>query len=129
MRNKFFYIQVQSKVLRHGLISYRWLHLAGMYGNNIQLYATLVPVRIAYSWGGSSPSLPLVVYSWVYFNKSLGNERGNYSTSSRKCEGWRIWICSNKPINQLIPWCLQVIQFVNAESSANAEVTEEIFLV
>lgn len=63
MRNKFFYIQEQSKVLKDTLISYKWLHLARMYGNNIQLYATLVPVRMVYSWGGSFPSLSLVAYS------------------------------------------------------------------
>jgi len=46
MEIKFLYIQEQSEVWRDALIFYRWLHLAGMYGNNIQLYATLVPVRI-----------------------------------------------------------------------------------
>lgn len=88
MRNKFFYIQEQSKVLRDALISYRWLHLAGMYGNNIQLYATLVPVRIAYSY---FPSLSL---QWCILERILINplemNKENYSTSSRKCEERRI---------------------------------------
>lgn len=87
MRNKFFYIQEQSKVLRDALISCRWLHLAGLYGNSIQLYATLVPVRIAYSWGGSLPSLSPW---WHIFEciliKPLETNKGDYSTSTRKCE-------------------------------------------
>lgn len=87
MRKKFFYIQEQSKVLRDAFISYRWLHLAGMYGNNIQFYATLVPVRIAYSWGGSFPSLSpwWRILECILINP-LETNKENYSTSPRKCE-------------------------------------------
>lgn len=87
MRNEFFYIQEKSKILRDALISCRKLHLAGLYGNNIQLYATLVPVRIAYSWGGSLPSFsPWWHIFECILTEPLETNKGNYSTSTRKCE-------------------------------------------